>query len=46
MMISTPSTQGWKKGEFSSKSWTKNLEFFTLRYEKLTKIYLSEKDKE
>ena len=23
-----------------------NLEFFTLRYAKLTKIYLSEKDKE
>ena len=35
-----------EKMRSSSKSWTKNLEFFTLRYEKLTKIYLSEKDKE
>ena len=27
--------------EFFSKSGTKHLEFFTLRYEKLTKIYLN-----
>ena len=27
--------------EFFSKSGTKHVEFFTLRYEKLTKIYLN-----
>ena len=32
-----------KMRSYFSKSWTKNLEYFTLRYEK---IYLSEKDKE
>ena len=29
--------------ESFSKTWTKILAFFILRYEKLTKIYLSEK---
>ena len=32
-----------KMRSYFSKSWTKNLQYFTLRYEK---IYLSEKDKE